>query len=63
VQFQLTDAEVERSGVEVLAKYALSSIPAGLPEAVDDALALRLAALETAEVVFRVARSRATASG
>ena len=26
VQFQLTDAEVERSGVEVLAKYALWSV-------------------------------------
>jgi 3-oxo-4-pregnene-20-carboxyl-CoA dehydrogenase alpha subunit len=54
VQFQLTDAEVERSGVDVLAKYALWSIQAALPEAVDDALALRLAALEAAEVVFRV---------
>jgi hypothetical protein len=55
VQFQLTEAEVERSGVEALAKYALWSIQAGLPEAVDDALALRLAAIEAAEVVFRVA--------
>jgi len=48
VQFQLTDAEVERSGLEVLAKHALWSLD------VDDALALRLAALEAAEVVFRV---------
>ena len=48
VQFQLTDAEVERSGVEVLAKHALWTQDA------DDALALRLAALEAAEVVFRV---------
>ncbi|BBY67157.1 acyl-CoA dehydrogenase family protein [Mycolicibacterium helvum] len=48
VQFQLTDAEVERSGVEVLAKHALWS---GNTE---DALALRLAAIEAAEVVFRV---------
>ncbi len=48
VQFQLTEAEVERSGVEELAKYALWSL------AVDDALALRLAAVEAAEVVFRV---------
>ena len=48
VQFQLTDAEVERSGVEVLAKHALWSLDA------DDALALRLAALDAAEVVFRV---------
>jgi alkylation response protein AidB-like acyl-CoA dehydrogenase len=55
VQFQLTDAEVERSGLEMLAKYALWAIQAGLPEAMDDALALRMAALEAAEVVFRVA--------
>ena len=55
VQFQLTDAEVERGGVEVLAKYALWSVQAGLPEALDDALALRMAALEAAEVTFRVA--------
>ena len=48
VQFQLTDAEVERSGLEVLAKHALWSLD------VDDALALRLAALEAADVVFRV---------
>jgi hypothetical protein len=55
VQFQLTDAEVERSGLDVLAKYALWSIQAALPEAADDALALRMAALEAAEIVFRVA--------
>ena len=55
VQFQLTDAEVERSGLEELAKYALWSIEAGHDDAVADALALRLAALEAAEIVFRVA--------
>jgi len=55
VQFQLTDAVVERDGVEMLAKYALWSIQAGLPEAADDALALRMAAIEAAEVTFRVA--------
>jgi Acyl-CoA dehydrogenase, C-terminal domain len=54
VQFQLTDAEVERSGVEILAKYALWSIGTGRPEALDDALALRMSAIEAAEVVFRV---------
>ena len=54
VQFQLTDAEVERSGVDILAKYALWSIANGRPEALDDALALRMAALEAADVVFRV---------
>ncbi|MFE3317150.1 acyl-CoA dehydrogenase family protein [Nocardia sp. NPDC059195] len=55
VQFQLTDAEVERKGVEVLARYALWSIQTGQPDAVADALALRLAVLEAAEIVFRVA--------
>jgi Acyl-CoA dehydrogenase, C-terminal domain len=54
VQFQLTDAEVERSGVEMLAKYALWSIGTKRPEATDDALALRMSAIEAAEVVFRV---------
>ena len=54
VQFQLTDAEVERSGLDILAKYALWSIGTNRPEAVDDALALRTSAIEAAEVVFRV---------
>ncbi len=54
VQFQLTDAEVERSGLEVLAKYALWSCGSEQQAALDDALALRLAAIEAAEVVFRV---------
>jgi hypothetical protein len=54
VQFQLTDAEVERLGVEELAKYALWSIEAGHEDALHDALALRLAAVEAADTVFRV---------
>jgi acyl-CoA dehydrogenase-like protein len=54
VQFQLTDAEVERSGLEILAKYALWSVGSGKPEALVDALALRMSAIEAAEVVFRV---------
>ena len=54
VQFQLTDAEVERSGLDILAKYALWSIATDRPEALNDALALRMSALEAAEVVFRV---------
>lgn len=54
VQFQLTDAEVERSGLDILAKYALWSIATARPEALHDALALRMSALEAAEVVFRV---------
>jgi hypothetical protein len=55
VQFQLTDAEVERLGLEELAKYSLWSVVTNRPEALDDALALRVAALEAAEIVFRVA--------
>lgn len=54
VQFQLTDAEVERTGLEMLAKYTLWSVGAERTEALDDALALRTAALEAAEIVFRV---------
>ncbi len=54
VQFQLTEAEVERSGVDILAKYALWSIGTERPEALDDALALRMSAIEAAEIVFRV---------
>src|SRR6201999_1793796 len=52
VQFQLTDAEVERSGVEILAKYAIWSIATERPEALDDSLALRVSAIEAAEIVF-----------
>ena len=48
VQFQLTDAEVERAGLEMLARYALWS------RQLDDALAVRVAAIEAAEVVFRI---------
>jgi hypothetical protein len=54
VQFQLTDAEVERSGVDILAKYALWSIGSSQPDALNDALALRMSAIEAAEIVFRV---------
>lgn len=54
VQFQLTDAEVERSGTDILAKHALWSVSTGQPGALEDALAFRMAALEAAEVVFRV---------
>jgi 3-oxo-4-pregnene-20-carboxyl-CoA dehydrogenase alpha subunit len=54
VQFQLTDAEVERSGLEMLARYSLWSAGTAGLDAVDDALTLRLAAIEAAEIVFRV---------
>jgi hypothetical protein len=52
VQFQLTDAEVERSGLDILAKHALSTSTTA--DGLDDALALRMAAIEAADVVFRV---------
>jgi acyl-CoA dehydrogenase-like protein len=54
VQFQLTDAEVERSGLDILAKYTLWSIGIRSDDALNDALALRMSAIEAAEVVFRV---------
>ena len=63
VQFQLTDAEVERSGVEMLARYSLWSIQCGRDEALEDALALRMAVIEAAETVLRVAHQLHGASG
>ena len=42
------------SGLDILAKYTLWSVGTGRPEALDDALALRMAAIEAAEIVFRV---------
>jgi hypothetical protein len=54
VQFQLTDAEVERSGLDILAKHALWSVGTDQPDATDIALALRMSAIEAADVVFRV---------
>jgi 3-oxo-4-pregnene-20-carboxyl-CoA dehydrogenase alpha subunit len=59
VQFELTDAEVERAGLEELAKYALGRVEPGhhdrLDDPLDDALALRPAAVEAAQTVFRIA--------
>ena len=63
VQFQLTDAEVERTGVEMLAKYALWSLESGSDDALDDALALRMAAIEAAEVVLRITHQLHGATG
>ncbi len=54
VQFQLTDAEVERAGVAELARYALWQVQLGGGDAIVDALALRLAAVEAADVAFRI---------
>jgi len=63
VQFQLTDAEVERAGLDMLARYALWSLTADPAAALADALALRLAALEAAQTVFRVAHQLQGATG
>lgn len=63
VQFQLTDAEVERSGLEMLARYSLWSIQCGHADAIGDALALRMAAIEAAETVLRVAHQLHAATG
>jgi 3-oxo-4-pregnene-20-carboxyl-CoA dehydrogenase alpha subunit len=63
VQFQLTDAEVERSGAEMLARYSLWSIQCGRDEALEDALALRMAVIEAADTVLRVAHQLHGASG
>ena len=63
VQFMLTEAEVERAGVDELARYALWSIQTAQPGALVDALALRVAAIDAARVVFRVAHQVHGASG
>jgi hypothetical protein len=54
VQFQLTDAEVERAGFDAIAKYTLWSHETQQPEALQDALALRVAAIEAADLIFRI---------
>ncbi len=63
VQFMLTEAEVERAGVDELARYALWSIETAQPGALADAVALRVAALDAARVVFRVAHQVHGTSG
>ena len=54
VQFQLTDAEVERAGLAELAHHVLWCLQQRSKAAADDALALRLAAVEAADLVFRL---------
>lgn len=63
VQFDLTDAEVERQGAEMLALYALWSLATGNPEALMDAIACRLAVVEAAGRVLRVAHQLHGATG
>src|SRR3546814_11213283 len=47
----------------MLARYALWSIETDRPDAIEDALALRLAAIEAAEVVLRVTHQLHGATG
>lgn len=63
VQFQLTDAEVERRGADMLARHALWSSQAGRDAALVDALTLRSAMLAAADTVFRIAHQLHGASG
>ncbi|MCW2496718.1 acyl-CoA dehydrogenase family protein [Jatrophihabitans sp.] len=53
IQFTLTDVAVAVDGLAELAKYALWSSIKGGPAAMVDAVALRLAATETADTTFR----------
>ncbi len=63
VQFQLTDAEVERVGAHELATHSLWSIAAKRADVLVDALALRLAVLEAAEAILRVSHQLHGAMG
>jgi hypothetical protein len=54
VRFRLTDVEVALQALTELAKYTLWSVGAKRDGARADCVALRLAALETADVTFRV---------
>ncbi len=53
VQFSLTDVAVAVDALAELAKYTLWSVASGPEYAAQDALALRLAALEAADITFR----------
>lgn len=63
VQFALTEQIVAGQGLRELAKYTLWSVGTGRPAALTDALALRIAAQEAAESVFRVGHQLHGASG
>jgi hypothetical protein len=63
VQFTLTDVAVATQGLEELAKYTLWSVGTDQPESVTDALALRVASIEAADVVFRICHQMHGAAG
>lgn len=53
LQFRLADTATALQGLQELAKYTLWSVTSAQPGAAVDALAVRLAALEVSETVFR----------
>jgi 3-oxo-4-pregnene-20-carboxyl-CoA dehydrogenase alpha subunit len=54
VQFELTEAELERSGADVVVRYAVSSLEANSAQCLVDALAARATVTEAADRVFRI---------
>ncbi len=63
VQFQLADAHVAAAGVDELVQFALWRCHAVPEEAIADALAARLGALDSARAVLRVTQQLHGASG
>jgi putative NIF3 family GTP cyclohydrolase 1 type 2 len=63
IRFALTDAEVQLQGLAEIARYTLWSVRARGCDPWRDALALRLTALEAADVVFRVCHQSYGAMG
>ena len=63
VQFSLSDVVTATQSLFELAKYTLWSVGTARPEAWTDVLALRVAALEAAEQVFRVCHQLHGATG
>lgn len=63
VQYQLADALVSLQMVEQLAHYALWSQTRGTPASLVDAVAVRVSALECADVVFRTGHQLHGATG
>jgi 3-oxo-4-pregnene-20-carboxyl-CoA dehydrogenase alpha subunit len=63
LQFRMADAAAVLQGFEELAKYTLWSVITGQPGMLADALALRAAALETTDLVFRTAHQMHGAIG
>ncbi|KAA1394292.1 acyl-CoA dehydrogenase family protein [Aeromicrobium ginsengisoli] len=63
LQFRLADTATALLGFDELAKYTLWSVVTGQPGALVDAIACRLAAIETAEILFRTGHQMHGAMG